>query len=200
MQDLTPVQAADLPSVPPCKLRPEVFDSQPHLVGELIEVRPLREGDYAALYAVAADPLIWEQHPDMDRYRADVFRAFFDDHLASGGALLVLDRLSGDAIGTSRFHGYDAERSEVEIGWTFLARSHWGGTYNGELKALMLGHVFRFVRTVVFLVHPDNIRSQRAVEKLGAVRIGDRPDPGGKRSLAYAISRTIGDDASNLAE
>jgi RimJ/RimL family protein N-acetyltransferase len=182
------------------KLQATVFDAQPHLVGDLVEVRPLREADYAALSAVAADPLIWEQHPEPNRYRQDVFRAFFSDHLASGGAMLVLDRSTGAVIGTSRFHSYDPERSEVEIGWTFLARSHWGGTYNRELKTLMLGHAFRFVRTVVFLVHPRNVRSQRAVEKLGAVRIGERLDGSGKRSLAYSIARPVGHDAPGLRE
>jgi N-acetyltransferase len=177
-----------------------VFDSQPHLVGELVEVRPLREADYSALAAAAADPLIWEQHPEPNRYQEDVFRAFFSDHLSSGGAMLVLDRRTGAVIGTSRFHGYDRERSEVEIGWTFLARSHWGGTYNRELKALMLGHAFRFVRTVVFLVHPRNVRSQRALERLGAVRSGERLDGSGTRSLAYSIARPVGDDAPALHE
>ena len=166
-----------------------VFDAQPHLTGDLLELRPLREADFAALYAVAADPLIWEQHPVPDRYREEVFRDFFAEHLASGGALIVLDRSTNAVIGTSRFHGYDPKRSEVEIGWTFLARSYWGGTHNRELKALMLGHAFRFVRTVVFLVHPGNIRSQRAVEKLGAARIGERLDGNGRRSFVYALER-----------
>ena len=168
-----------------------MFDAQPHLVGELVELRPLREADFAALHAAAADPLIWEQHPVPERWREDVFRDFFADQLASGGGLLVLDRHSGDAIGTSRFHGYDPVRSEVEIGWTFLARSHWGGAVNGELKSLMLGHAFRFVETVVFLVGSGNVRSQRAVEKLGAVRAGERPDAFGGRSYVYAIARRI---------
>jgi len=172
-----------------------VFDAQPHLIGELVELRPLRETDLAALYAVAADPLIWEQHPDRHRYREASFRAFFEDHLGSGGALLVLDRRSGEVIGTSRFHGYDPERSEVEIGWTFLSRSYWGGLYNRDLKSLMLGHAFRFVRNVVFLVHPENLRSQRAVEKLGAVCIGERLDGSGNRSLAYSISRPLNEHA-----
>ena len=166
-----------------------MFDAQPHLTGDLLELRPLREADFAALYAVAADPLIWEQHPVPDRYREEVFRDFFAEHLASGGALIVLDRSTNAVIGTSRFHGYDPKRSEVEIGWTFLARSYWGGTHNRELKALMLGHAFRFVRTVVFLVHPGNIRSQRAVEKLGAARIGERLDGNGRRSFVYALER-----------
>jgi RimJ/RimL family protein N-acetyltransferase len=166
-----------------------VFDAQPHLLGDLVELRPLRETDFADLAAVAADPLIWEQHPDPNRHQEDVFREFFSAHLASGGALLALDRRAETVIGTSRFHGYDPVRSEVEIGWTFLARSHWGGAYNGDLKSLMLAHAFRFVRNVVFLVHPDNLRSQLAVERLGAVRVGERADGSGNRSFAYSIIR-----------
>jgi RimJ/RimL family protein N-acetyltransferase len=163
--------------------------AQVHLVGDLVELRPLREDDFDALYAVAADPLLWEQHPDRRRHREEVFREFFAQQLASGGGILVVDRGTGEAIGSSRFHGYDPERSEVEIGWTFLARSRWGGAYNRELKALMLGHAFRFVDTVVFLVHPDNVRSQRSLEKLGAVRFGERIDGNGRRAYAYAIER-----------
>jgi RimJ/RimL family protein N-acetyltransferase len=166
-----------------------MFDAQPHLLGDLVELRPLRETDFADLAAVAADPRIWEQHPDPNRHHENVFREFFSAHLASGGALLVLDRRAENVIGTSRFHGYDPVRSEVEIGWTFLARSHWGGAYNGDLKSLMLAHAFRFVRNVVFLVHPDNIRSQLAVERLGAVRVGERADGSGNRSFAYSIIR-----------
>ena len=163
------------------------FDPQPELVGDIVELRPLRESDFDDLCAVASDPLIWEQHPVPDRYRKESFHEFFSEHLASGGALVAIDRRSSRIVGTSRFHGYDARRSEVEIGWTFLARSHWGGAYNGEMKALMLQHAFRFVGSVVFLIHPENIRSQRAVEKIGAVRVGARLDSGGRDSLVYEI-------------
>jgi N-acetyltransferase len=163
------------------------FDPQPHLVGDIVELRALRESDFDDLYAVASDPLIWEQHPVPDRYRKESFREFFSEHLASGGALVAVDRRTSQIVGTSRFHGYDARRSEVEIGWTFLARSHWGGAYNAEMKALMLEHAFRFVDSVVFLIHPENIRSQRAVEKIGAVRVGARLDGGGRDSLVYEI-------------
>jgi N-acetyltransferase len=165
------------------------FDLQPHLVGDLVELRPLRADDVDGLYAVASDPLIWEQHPVPTRYREEVFREFFAEHLASAGALLALERRDRSAIGTTRFHGYDPERSEVEIGWTFLARSHWGGEVNGEMKRLMLAHAFRFVDSVVFLVHPENVRSCRAVEKLGAIRAGSRADGGGRESIVYEIRR-----------
>ena len=163
------------------------FDPQPCLTGDLLELRPLRAEDYQALFAVAADPLIWEQHPCMDRHQEGVFKVFFREAMESGGALLALDRKNGRAIGSSRFHGYDEGKSEVEVGWTFLARSHWGGAYNREMKRLMLRYAFRFVNSVVFLVGPHNVRSQRAVEKIGAVRAGTRLDGSGRESLVYRM-------------
>ena len=137
---------------------------------------------------MAADPLIWEQHPAKDRYQQEQFRLFFREALESGGALVAIDTKDGRVIGSSRFHGYDGDKSEVEIGWTFLARSHWGGRYNGEMKQLMLQHAFRFVDRVVFLVGLHNRRSQRAVEKLGGVRVGSRPDASGRDSIVYEIT------------
>ncbi|MGN9811315.1 GNAT family N-acetyltransferase [Micromonospora sp. BQ11] len=165
-----------------------LFDPQPVLHGDLVGVRPLRSGDFDELHQVARDPLIWEQHPVKDRYRYEAFRLFFADSLASGGALAVTST-TGDIIGSSRFHAFDQRRDEVEIGWTFLARSFWGGQANGELKALMVGHAFRFVERVVFLVGPDNRRSQRALEKIGAVRVGRRPDASGHDSLLFEVRR-----------
>jgi len=136
----------------------------------------------------AADPLIWEQHPVKNRHEEAAFQVFFREALASGGALIAIDATTGRLIGSSRFHGYDEKRSEVEIGWTFLARSHWGGMYNGQMKELMLQHAFRFVNCVVFLVGPQNLRSQRAVEKIGGVRVGSRPDTKGRESYVYQIT------------
>jgi RimJ/RimL family protein N-acetyltransferase len=164
------------------------FDLQPILKGELLELRPLRAEDFPELYAVACDPLIWEQHPQSDRYREEVFRGFFRDALESGGALIALDSGDGRAIGSSRYYGYDEETSEIEIGWTFLARSHWGGRYNGEMKQLMLRHAFQFVKWVIFRIGPQNLRSQRAVEKIGGVRAGSRWDASGRESLVYRIA------------
>jgi N-acetyltransferase len=163
------------------------FDYQPVLKGELVELRPLQAEDYDDLYAVAADPLIWEQHPVKERSEKQGFQLFFREALASSGALIVIDNRTQRVIGSSRFHGYDYEKSEVEIGWTFLARSHWGGRHNGEMKRLMLTHAFRFVGCVVFLIGPQNVRSQRAVEKIGAVRVGSRLDGGGRESYVYEI-------------
>jgi RimJ/RimL family protein N-acetyltransferase len=165
------------------------FDLQPVLTGDIIELRPLREEDFAALYPVAADPLIWEQHPEPDRCTEPVFRQFFRGAMESGGALVVLERKDARVIGSSRFAGYDEANSEIEIGWTFLARSHWGGIYNREMKRLMLDHAFRFVRRVIFRVGPHNLRSQRALEKIGASYLGLQPDPRRGESAIYEIRR-----------
>lgn len=164
------------------------FDPQPVLKSDLLELRPLCADDYDVLYAVACDPLIWEQHPARNRHEPAVFQGFFRDAMASGGALLVMDATTRQVIGSSRYHGYNEQKSEVEIGWTFLARSHWGGQYNGEMKRLMLQHAFRFVRTVLFFVGPNNLRSQRAVEKIGGVYIGVRPDATGRESYVYELT------------
>jgi RimJ/RimL family protein N-acetyltransferase len=166
------------------------FDLQPTLTGTLLELRPLRPEDFDDLYAVASDPAIWEQHPVSDRYKREVFEAFFREALASGGAFVAVDRGTRRIIGSSRYFGLDEARSEVEIGWTFLARTYWGGVYNREMKELMLRHAFQYVNAVVFLVGPNNLRSQRAMEKIGGVRIGmTRREPGGPESVVYQITR-----------
>lgn len=144
------------------------MNRQPVLEGELLLLRPLRADDWDALFAVASDRLIWELHPAHDRWQEPVFRAYFADALAQGGALVVIDRASGALIGSSRMQGYDpAEGGSVEIGWTFLSRSHWGGAINREMKRLMLAHALGFVERVKFRVGEDNLRSRRAMEKIG---------------------------------
>ncbi len=151
-----------------------MFELQPHLIGDVIELRPLAPEDWPALVRAASDPLIWEVHPVSDRWKEDVFREFFRQGMASGGAFAVIDGGSGETIGSSRYSHYKPEESEIEIGSTFLARSHWGGTYNGEMKRLMLDHAFRFVETVVFRIGTTNLRSRRAIEKIGGLLTGRR--------------------------
>ena len=169
------------------------FDLQPSLIGKLIELRPLTPEDWDNLFAVASDPFIWEQHPESDRYKEDVFRGFFGEALESGGAFVVIDRKTQHIIGSTRFYGYDPEKSEIEIGWTFLARKFWGGRYNAEMKRLLLNHAFKFVESVVFFVGEDNVRSQRAMEKIGAIKLGTATRSYGnhppKPNVKYRIKR-----------
>jgi len=170
------------------------FDLQPNLKGELIELRPLTPEDRDDLFAIASDPLIWEQHPESDRYKEDVFKVFFKDALESGGAFVVIDRKNKRIIGSTRFYGYEPEKSEIEIGWTFLARKYWGGRHNWEMKQLMLAHAFQFVDNVVFYVGENNMRSRRATEKIGAMKSGTVKKVYGNRppslNVRYVIKKS----------
>jgi RimJ/RimL family protein N-acetyltransferase len=141
---------------------------QPRLEGRLLTMRPVTSEDGAPLFAVASDPGIWALHPASDRWQEAVFRAYFEDGLKSGGALVAIDEVSGGIIGWSRYSPEFVEPGEIEIGWTFLARAFWGGAYNGEMKQLMLAHAFRFVDRVILRIGETNLRSRRAAEKIGA--------------------------------
>ena len=173
------------------------FDLQPYLKGELLELRPLATDDWDELFEVASDPLIWEQHPERDRYKEGVFRIFFKDALESGGAFVIIDRKTQHIIGSTRFYGYDPEKSEIEIGWTFLARKFWGGRYNAEMKQLLLNHAFKFVESVVFFVGEGNVRSQKAMEKVGAIKVGTATRTYGNhppaRNVKYVIRKAVTD-------
>jgi RimJ/RimL family protein N-acetyltransferase len=168
------------------------FDRQPTLHGPTLTARPLRPDDLDALHAVAGDPLVWEQHPNHDRWRREEFEAFFADTLVSGGGLAVIDHSGGggEIIGSSRFQPPDEGRRAVEIGWTYLARSHWGGPANRELKGLMIDHAFAAgLQVVQFAVAPENWRSRRAVEKLGSREAGTKPHPPGPDWILYELAR-----------
>lgn len=164
------------------------FDRQPVLASDLVVLRPLRTEDFDDLYGIASDPRLWKQHPSKGRTEKPVFRAWFDEALRSGGALVAEDAVSHQVIGTSRY--ISRSDDEVEIGWTFLAHSRWGGVWNGEIKRLMLAHAFATVPVVVFSVHSENLRSQRAVERLGAVQAGTEADSHGRgQNLLYRLRR-----------
>ena len=151
------------------------MDRQPVLEGERLILRPLRDSDWDALYAVASDRALWAVHPSHDRWQEPVFRAFFDDAMAKGGALAIVDRSTGAVIGSSRFQFCDRpeEDGALEIGWSFLARACWGKGYNAEFKRLMLAHAFRFVDRVVFRVGADNVISRKAMANIGGRLTGD---------------------------
>lgn len=165
-----------------------MLDRQPTLEGPTLHLRPLQPDDWDALFSVASDPLVWEVHPAHDRWQEAVFRAFFDDALAQGGALVVIDKASGSIIGSSRYQGLEqANGGSVEIGWTFLSRSYWGGAANREMKRLMVGHALASVEECRFAVGEANWRSRRAMEKIGG-RLTDRTD---MRGMAGSTTRHV---------
>jgi RimJ/RimL family protein N-acetyltransferase len=166
------------------------------LQDEQIILRPLVAEDLDVLYAVASDPLIWEQHPNPDRYRRDVFEIFFEGAIASRGAFIILDASTGEPIGSSRFYDYFPESGEVKIGYTFFARKYWGGGFNTAAKQLMTAHAFLFVDRIIFHIGAGNLRSQIAIGRIGAQKIGEEDvayyGEATKRNFVYALDRIRG--------
>ncbi|MGW9687262.1 GNAT family N-acetyltransferase [Flagellimonas sp. 2504JD1-5] len=142
------------------------FDLQPNLESDLVKLRPLKTEDFDPLFKIASDQNIWEQHPDKKRYTLQGFTSFFEDSINSKGCLIIMDAESNDVIGSSRFKIRPNYKDAVEIGWTFLARTYWGGHYNGKVKQLMMEYAFGYVNQILFFVDRNNFRSQKAVEKL----------------------------------
>ncbi|HRE40978.1 MAG TPA: GNAT family N-acetyltransferase [Ignavibacteria bacterium] len=140
---------------------------QPILEDELIILRPIKQEDFDDLFEAASDPEIWEQHPNKDRYKREEFEKYFVGAIESKGALVVIDKLTGDVIGCSRYYDYDKERKRVAIGWTFLVKRCWGGKYNRSLKKLMMDNAFEDFEEIIFHIGENNIRSRKAVEKIG---------------------------------
>lgn len=165
------------------------FDLQPVLEGRLLLLRPLTEADFGALHVAANDPLLWEQHPESDRWTLPVFLRYFEGAIRSGGAFAVIERGTGRVVGSSRYAHLDPVASEVEIGWTFLERRLWGGEWNREMKTLMLAHAFRFVERVYFVVGEDNQRSRKALAKIGARFVGPAGDPARDHRVVFEITR-----------
>lgn len=166
---------------------------QPTLTGLSLRLRPLKEDDFELLFAAGADPQIWEQHPERDRYEREKFTLYFRSGLESMGALAIIDQKTDKIVGSSRFTRHDPEKSSVEVGYTFLARPYWGKGFNQELKTLMLNYAFQFVDSIFFFVGDQNHRSQKAMLKLGAVeveRISRSPAQGNTySSVVYRMER-----------
>ena len=146
------------------------FNFQTIISGEKIILRPLSAADFDALYQVASDPLIWEQHPASDCYQEDHFRThFFKPALEAQSAFVIIDKQTEQVIGSSRYYDIEPEKQSIAIGYTFIGRDYWGNGTNNELKALMINHVSDWAEEIWFHVAKQNLRSSKAVEKLGAV-------------------------------
>jgi RimJ/RimL family protein N-acetyltransferase len=173
----------------------KLINVQPTLSNSIVTIKPLRQSDFEELFKVASDPLIWEQHPEPDRYKKEVFKTYFDGAMESRGAFAVYDSKAGGMIGSSRFHDYNDADSSIVIGYTFLARAYWGTTSNRALKQLMLDYIFHFVDKAIFHVGKENFRSQKAMEKLGAIKTGKelKLNANGSQALniIYCIDRVL---------
>ena len=171
------------------------FDLQPVLENDLLIIRPLRPEDFEDVYKVASDPGIWEQHPEKNRCDREVFKVFFDSGIESKGAFAVIDKKTGEIIGSTRFHPVKETQNAIEIGWTFLVRKYWGGYYNKSMKLLLMDYAFRFVENIIFCIHENNSRSRKAVEKLGGELITELEnqilEPRTASTVIYKINKSM---------
>lgn len=149
------------------------FSVQPVLENQQYQLVPLQQGDFEALYEVASDPEVWEQHPNRDRFRREVFQTFFQGALESGGAFTIIEKATSEILGSTRFYDYDEQSNSIFIGYTFYGTKSWGKKINPQIKKLMLDYIFQFVGTVYFHVGKDNLRSRTAMERLGAENLGE---------------------------
>ncbi len=169
------------------------FDIQPILENDQVILYPLEEEDFDALYIVAADPEVWAQHPNRDRWRKDVFRTFFEGAMQSKGAFRVVDKATGHVAGSTRIYDFDEQENSILIGYTFYGREYWGTGINHSVKKMMLGYLFQFVSRVYFHIGAMNVRSQISITRLGAKKVaeqeiayyGETP----KLNFVYAIDK-----------
>jgi N-acetyltransferase len=169
------------------------FNIPPILESEKVILYPLQEIDFEDLYAVASDPKIWEQHPSKDRWKRDVFRTFFNGAIQSKGAFKIVNKANQSTIGSTRFYDYNGQQNSIFIGYTFYATSYWGKGINQAVKTMMLDYIFQYVSKVYFHIGSDNIRSQIAIERIGAAKVGEQEvayfGEASKRNFVYEICK-----------
>ena len=150
------------------------FSIQTILENEYFQLLPLQNDDFERLYLVASDPKVWEQHPNKERYKREVFENFFKGAMESGGAFIIINKESNEVLGSTRFYDFNEKNKSILIGYTFYGTNSWGKNVNPQVKKIMLDYIFQFVDTVIFHVGNDNIRSVKAMERLGAENLGEQ--------------------------
>ena len=132
---------------------------------------------FEELYSVASDPVIWEQHPENDRWKREVFINFFQIAMENTlGCFTIVDKTLDKFIGSIRFYSHDKIDNSIRLGYTFLSNEYWGTSANLQIKKLMLDYVFTHIDKVYFDIGKENFRSRKAIEKLGAVRYKTNSD------------------------
>jgi RimJ/RimL family protein N-acetyltransferase len=144
---------------------------QEELGNDVARLMPLNPDHFEPLYSVANDELIWQQHPNKNRYKREVFDNFFVGAIQSKGAYIIYDNQTNAIAGSSRFYDFNEDDSSIFIGYTFFARNYWGTGFNHGVKNLMLDHAFKKVNKVYFHVGIDNKRSLIAMDRLGGKRV-----------------------------
>lgn len=173
------------------------------LSGELVSVQPLG-AEHAEGIAAAADSdeiFAWLPYPrpeGVERARSWIGDALDDREAGRRMPFAVLHAGDGSVIGSTSYWDFDARHAHVEIGSSWLNRASWGTGRNAEAKLLLMSHAFESLELerVAFRTDIRNERSQRAIERLGAVREGIhrhemlRRDGSWRDSVHYSILRS----------
>lgn len=149
------------------------------LVGHRAHLVPLAAEHVPALLEAGRDPAVWTYLPRHPRTLADM-EDLVAEALARRDAgvdfpFVIRDRHDNDrVVGSTRFCDIDKENRSLEIGWTWLSPDVWRTRINSECKRLLLGHAFETLGAirVFFKTDARNVRSQKAIERLGAVKEG----------------------------
>ena len=140
-----------------------------HFEDVSISLLQIKKENFEGLYLVASDPIIWEQHPENDRWKKEKFNIFFKSALKNElGCFSIFDNSHNKFFGSTRFYSYDENDKAVRIGYTYIAPEYWGTTTNNSIKKMMLDYIFKYLDKVYFDIGEQNLRSRKATEKLGA--------------------------------
>ncbi len=170
----------------------------PTLEGAHVRLEPLTLAHLPALEAVAFDPSIWRYMLSIIRTPEDL-RAWATSALAAPNMFpWVTIKKSGDQlVGSTRFIDLDLTHRTVEIGHTWLAAPARGTLINPEAKLLQLTYAFETLNLnrVALKTHHENLQSQNAMKKLGAIYEGTfrnhylMPDNTPRHSVWFSITR-----------
>lgn len=171
------------------------------LDNEVILLKPLEEHDIAGILTAGSYPEVWKHLPTIIENEQDVHN--FVDKALQGKLLnkefpyVIVDKKSGEIIGSTRFMDIDESHQRVEIGFTWLTPAYWRTTVNTNCKYLLLSYCFEVLdlRRVQIKTDYENTRSQKAIERIGAVKEGIlrnhmiRKDGTTRHTVMYSVIR-----------
>ncbi|MEK6510864.1 GNAT family N-acetyltransferase [Myroides odoratimimus] len=145
------------------------------LEGTTVDLIPLEKGHLEELYQASADKELWRLVPtdcsDRDTFYDNYQNALIAREKGLQYPFVIIDKRTQKIIGSTRFFEmYEADK-KLEIGWTWITQEYWGSVVNLECKLLLLTYCFEVLKTnrVQLKTKDTNIRSRKAIEKIGGV-------------------------------
>lgn len=156
----------------------DVWRDQPVLEGDSVILRPMVRSDGPAIVTAASDGKLWELFytavPSAETIDAYLETAEAETGYSRAMPFVVIDKVSGNIIGATRYMRIKRDAKRLEIGTTFYAQSAQRSQINSDAKLLLLTHAFELMDCMCVQFRTDalNFPSQRAIERLGAKRDG----------------------------